>query len=61
MSAYALQDLHCCLMYIPLFVGVQCWSLFWYALLYVRCIIAIIFARMRELLCFYCLLDVLFL
>ena len=33
MSAYALQDLHLtdCFMYLPLFVGVQCWSLFRYA------------------------------
>ena len=36
-------------MYLPLFVGVLCWSLFWYALLYVLSSFAIILPRKREL------------
>ena len=36
-------------MYLPLFVGVLCWSLFWYALLYVLSSLAIILTRKREL------------
>ena len=36
-------------MYLPLFVGVLCWSLFWYALLYVLSSFAIILTRKREL------------
>ena len=36
-------------MYLPLFVEVLCWSLFWYALLYVLSSFAIILTRMREL------------
>ena len=38
-----------CFMYLPLFVGVLCWSLFWYALLYVLSSFAIILKRKREL------------
>ena len=36
-------------MYLPLFVGVLCWSLFWYALLYIILSFAIILTRKREL------------
>ena len=36
-------------MYLPLFVGVLCWSLFWYALLCVLYSSAIILMRKREL------------
>ena len=36
-------------MYLPLFVGVLCWSLFWYALFYVLSSFAIILMRKREL------------
>ena len=36
-------------MYLTLFVGVLCWSLFWYAYLYVRSSFAIILTRKREL------------
>ena len=36
-------------MYLPLFVGVLCWSLFWYALLYVLSSFAIILTRKRDL------------
>ena len=36
-------------MYPPLFVGVLCWSVFWYALLYVLSSFAIILTRKREL------------
>ena len=39
-------------MHLQLFVGVLCWSLFWYALLYVLSSFAIILMRMRELVCF---------
>ena len=50
-------------MYLPLFVGVLCSSLFWYASLYVLSSFAIIFARKRELvalllLSFRCLVNV---
>ena len=38
-----------CFMYLPLFVGVLCWSLFWYALLYVLSSFAIILTKKREL------------
>ena len=38
-----------CFMYLPLFVGVLCWSLFWYALLYVLSSFAIILTRKRKL------------
>ena len=38
-----------CFMYLPLFVGVLCWSLFWYALLYVLSSFAIILTRKIEL------------
>ena len=38
-----------CFMYLPLFVAVLCWSLFWYALLYVLSSFAINWARKREL------------
>ena len=40
-----------CLMYLPLVrgVGVLCWSLFWYALLYVLSSVVIILTRKREL------------
>ena len=37
------------LMYLPLFVRVLCWSLFWYAFLYVLSSFAIILTRKREL------------
>ena len=37
-----------CFMYLPLFVGVLCWSLFWYALLYVHSSFVIILTRKRE-------------
>ena len=36
-------------MYVPLFVGVLCSSLIWYALLYVLSSFAIILTMMREL------------
>ena len=36
-------------MYLPLFVGVLCWSLFWYSLLCVLSSFAIILERKREL------------
>ena len=36
-------------MYLPLFVGVLHWSLFWYALLYVLSSFTIILTRKREL------------
>ena len=36
-------------MYLPLFVGVLCWSLMWYALLYILSSFAIILTRKREL------------
>ena len=36
-------------MYFPLFVGVLCWSLFWYSLLCVRSSFAIILTRKRGL------------
>ena len=39
-------------MYLPLFVQVLCWSLFWYALLYVLSSFAIILARKKELVAF---------
>ena len=38
-----------CFMYLPLFVGVLCWSLFWYGLLYVLSSFAIIMTRKKEL------------
>ena len=38
-----------CLMFFPLFVGVRCLSLFWYALLCVLSSFAIILKRKREL------------
>ena len=38
-----------CFMYLPLFVGVLCWSLFWYALLYVFSSFAIILTLKRKL------------
>ena len=38
-----------CFMYFQLFVGVLCWYLFWYALLYVLSSLAIILTRKREL------------
>ena len=38
-----------CFMYLPLFVGVLCWSLVWYALLYVLSSFASILTRKREL------------
>ena len=38
-----------CYMYLPLFVGVLCWYLFWYALLYVLSSFAITLTRKREL------------
>ena len=37
-----------CFMYLPLFLGVLCWSLFWYALLCVLYSFAIILTRKRE-------------
>ena len=36
-------------MYLPLFVGVLCWLLFWYALHYILSSFAIILTRKREL------------
>ena len=36
-------------MYLLLFAGVLCWSLFWYALLYVLSSFAIILTRKKEL------------
>ena len=53
-------------MYLPLFVGVLCWSLFWYALLYALSSFAIILMRKREqvvllLLSFGCFVTVLLL
>ena len=39
-------------MYLPLFVGYQCWSLFWYALLYVLSSFAIILKSKKELVAF---------
>ena len=50
-------------MYLPLFVGVLCWSLVSYALLYVLSSFAIILTRKREmvalfLLSFICLVTV---
>ena len=52
-----------CLMYFPLFDGVLCLSLFWYALLCVNSSFAIILKRKKDswLLRFYCLKDVLLL
>ena len=51
-----------CFMYLPLFLGVLCWSLFWYALLYVLSSFAIILTRNRELVALLnCLLYVLLL
>ena len=45
-----------CLMYLPLFVGALCWSLLWYALLYVLSSLAIILTRKKKLVAlFYCL------
>ena len=38
-----------CFMYLPLFVGILCWSLFWYALLCVLSSFTIILTRMKEL------------
>ena len=38
-----------CFMYLPLFLGVLCWSWFWYALLYVLSSFAIILTRKRGL------------
>ena len=40
--------IYCC-MYLPLFVGVLCSSLLWYALLYVLSSFAIMLTRKREL------------
>ena len=53
-------------MYLLLFVEVLCWSLFWYALLYVLSSFAIILTMKRELdaflvLSFECLVNVLWL
>ena len=52
-----------CLIYLPLFFVVLCWSLFWYALLCVPSSFAIILTRKREvaallLLSFGCLVTV---
>ena len=52
-----------CFMYLPLFVGVLCWSLFWYVLLYIHSSFVIILTRKREqgalpLLSFGCLVTV---
>ena len=42
------------LLYVPpIFVGVLCWSFFWYALLYVLSSFAIILTRKRELVAFF--------
>ena len=53
----------CCSIYLPLFLGVLCWSLFWYALLYALSSFAIILPRKKEpfvllVLCFGCLVTV---
>ena len=50
-------------LYLPLSVGVLCWSLFWYALLYVLSSFTVILTRKREpvawlLLSFICLITV---
>ena len=50
-------------MYLPLFVEVMCWSLFWYVILYVLSRFAVILTRKRELvalllLSFVCLVTV---
>ena len=50
-----------CLMYHPLVVGTLCWSLFWYALLYVLSSFAIILTRASWFLLLYCFLGVLLL
>ena len=46
---FVLMLLIYCFNYFPLFVGVLCWSLFWYALRYVLSSFAIILTRKREL------------
>ena len=38
-----------CFMHLPFFVGVLCWSLSWYALLYVLSSFSIILTRKRKL------------
>ena len=54
--------LYIILVYFPLFVGVLCLSLFWYAILCVHSSFAIILKKKRKLaLCYYCLTDVLLL
>ena len=37
-----------CLLCLPLFVGVQCWTLFWYSIFCVHFSFTIILARKRE-------------
>ena len=54
---FVLLLLICCFMYLPLFVGVLCWSLFWYALLCVLYSFAIIWMRKRELVSLPCLMS----
>ena len=39
----------------PIFVGVLCWSLFWYALLHALSSFAIILTRKKELVVFACI------
>ena len=59
---YSYELLICCFIYLPLSVGVLCWSLFWYALLYALSSFAIILTRKRELVALlFCLSDVLLL
>ena len=48
-KAVVLLFLFFCFMYLPLFVGVLCSSLFWYALLYVLSSFAILLTRKRKL------------
>ena len=47
-----------CFMYLPLFVGVLCWSLFWYALLYVLSSFPIILAGCFAFMSFGCPITV---
>ena len=41
-----------CFMCLPLFVGILCWSLFWYSLLCVLSSLAMLLSRKRELVAF---------
>ena len=58
-----LYSISYCFVYLPLFLGVLCWSLFWYAVVYVLSSFAIILTRKRQLidlrlLSFECLVTV---